>query len=994
MIRCPKCNALNRESSRFCDQCGAPLKNAERVEASDSTDVFSPKDVPFVNDTHSNKGESSEDEDSATRIKGLSLPSKPRSAEKSSTGTGLTGWLSGLEPDESTLPSSQEEENSEDAGLPDWLADLMPEAAPADSDFSAPAEDNVEEEELPDWLGEISSVEMSPAPEADIETRPESSDNLAPDLSEEDWLSSGLLTEAPEDRTSEGRSAEVSEAGEHESRPASLAQPPPEARSPKAPAAFASDLPDWLEVLSDTSLQIEASPVSLPLPDWIVEMTDHEGSVTASGTRELPAWIEAMSDSDLPVSPQFKPGTSKDLGPDEGPSDVVSGHEPEAEELPDWLSELAPEEEAEAPEAVAPAMEAEEGELPDWLSGLAPEEEEETPEAVAPAMEAEAPEVAPPAMEAEAEERPAPALPELDMDEGEMPDWLMGLAPGATETVDRLRPGEEGALAAEAEEEEELPDWLKHPVGEEGAERLPPSELELAEEEAFEASPEMEALEEEEEIPDWLLGFSESERPSSAGEGLPADELVRAEVPEWLQQLRPPGTGPLPEEGADIERPGAEAALATEEEAEGAYPSELDIEFDVPPEEEGGPPRADIPEWVRVLRPTGREPRKFGIETPGPTEAQGPLQGLRGTLPPTTIMDVPSEFQPSLRPTIPQNIIEQARLWQELLEQPRGTERIIKRPRVRLGWRETVSRLLVTAVLLVAVFIAIALVSQGQFISRAPQSAGAQVLREAIDTLQAGDKVIVAVEYGASQATEMDYIANALFSHLRDRDVHVILASTQPEGVGLAEHLAATTGIAQVSTVSTLPSSMTTSPPTSPLTSALALSPTASITTSLAVTRGLVSSSASMTTSGALTSTRSVAISSREGMVHYLPGSASGVLDFLQSTADADMLLVLAASPERLRWWIEQNVVVNALPVGMGVSASTMPLIAPYLETRETAGWIVGLADVVAYHESRGLRFEHFSGKLDALMLTHWAAVGLLVLGSIYSLIAGRKGAG
>jgi hypothetical protein len=711
---------------------------------------------------------------------------------------------------------------------------------------------------------------------------------------------------------------------------------------------------------------------------------------------ELPDWLSGLAPEEEAEAPEAVPPAM----------------EVEEGELPDWLSELAPEEEAEAPEAAAPAMEAEEGELPDWLSDLAPEEEEpEAPEAAPPAMEAEegelpdwlselapeeeaeAPEVAPPAMEAEAEERSAPALPELDMDEGEMPDWLMGLAPGATETVDRLRPGEEGALAAEAEEEE-LPDWLKHPVGEEGAERLPPSELELAEEEAFEASPEMEALEEEEEIPDWLLGFSESERPSSAGEGLPADALVRAEVPEWLQQLRPPGTGPLPEEGADIERPGAEAALVTEEEAEGAYPSELEIEFDVPPEEEGGPPRADIPEWVRVLRPTGREPRKFGIETPGPTEAHGPLQGLRGTLPPTTIMDVPPEFQPSLRPTIPQNIIEQARLWQELLEQPRGTERIIKRPRVRLGWRETVSRLLVTAVLLVAVFIAIALVSQGQFISRAPQSAGAQVLREAIDTLQAGDKVIIAVEYDASQATEMDYIANALFSHLRDRNVQVILASTQPEGVGLAEHLAATTGIAQVSTASTLPSSMTSSPPTSPLTSALALSPTASITTSLAVTQGLVSNSASMTTSGALTSPRSVAISSREKMVRYLPGSASGVLNFLQSTADADMLLVLAASPERLRWWIEQNVVVNALPVGIGVSAATMPLIVPYLETRETAGWIVGLADVVAYHESRGLRFDHFSGKLDALMLTHWAAVGLLVLGSIYSLIAGRKGAG
>jgi hypothetical protein len=339
-------------------------------------------------------------------------------------------------------------------------------------------------------------------------------------------------------------------------------------------------------------------------------------------------------------------------------------------------------------------------------------------------------------------------------------------------------------------------------------------------------------------------------------------------------------------------------------------------------------------------------------------------------------MDVPSEFQPSLRPTIPQNVIEQARLWQELLKQPRGTERIIKRPRVRSGWRGTVSRLVVTGVLLIAVFIAIALVSQDQLISqvpqRPPQSAGVQMLSDAIDALQPGDKVIVAVEYGASQATEMNYIANAIFSHLQDRNVQVILASTQPEGVGLAEHLAATTGIARAPNFNGLSSSAE----LPLLTSTLNISPTESVTASLAVTRELVSDS-----------------SLERSRTHYLPGSASGVLDLLQSTTDADMLLVFAASPERLRWWIEQNTLVNALPVGIGVSASTMPLIAPYLETRETKGWIVGLADVVAYHESRGLRFDHFNGKLDALMLTHWAAVGLLILGGIYSLIAGRKGA-
>jgi len=134
----------------------------------------------------------------------------------------------------------------------------------------------------------------------------------------------------------------------------------------------------------------------------------------------------------------------------------------------------------------------------------------------------------------------------------------------------------------------------------------------------------------------------------------------------------------------------------------------------------------------------------------------------------------------------------------------------------------------------------------------------------------------------------------------------------------------------------------------------------------------------------------------------YLPGAYAGIADFLvrQEAQDAKLLVVFAARADRLRWWVEQNAAlevrtsagVHSLPMGAGVSAATAPLVKPYLDLRNARGWMVGFADAVTYTTWRRIPNQAFNRQVDALLVTHWVAGSLLLLGLSYYMISGRKG--
>jgi hypothetical protein len=172
-----------------------------------------------------------------------------------------------------------------------------------------------------------------------------------------------------------------------------------------------------------------------------------------------------------------------------------------------------------------------EGEVPDWLADMAPVEEPS------------------------AEEEPA-AEP---LAEAEVPDWMkeLALAAGvvAHEAAEEKDVAEEEAaiepLAEPVPADAELPDWVTEMIAPEG---VAPADEEL-----------VLAPSDEVEVPGWLLAPAEAEEQVAApSASLPEGDLVQAEIPDWLEAMRPgvAAAAVAPEEERQVETTGLLAGIA------------------------------------------------------------------------------------------------------------------------------------------------------------------------------------------------------------------------------------------------------------------------------------------------------------------------------------------------------------------------------------------------------------------------------------------------
>ena len=921
--------------------------------------------------------------------------------------TGLPDWMADLDAD--VGDESPEPEAEAEADLPDWMTGLaaesptsQPAAAPDDMpDWmmadDSPATDAFDEATDAEWEDDAAAYE-SYAVEVELPPWLEAiADPAAPEPQGTDALPAWILSRADADAPT---SADVSDvppdwwpavAGTASVAPVSRERPkppPPQPRKAPAPAptaapapkpkpAPADDLPDWLGGLDLNDDAESAAPAPSPapapdgdLPDWLggLDLDDDAGddapapSPAPEPDDDLPDWLGGLDLDDdaevaAPAAPVLAPEPAEDI-PDwlrgidleedeeEAAAPAVPAPAPEpAEDIPDWLRGIDLEEEDEEEEAAAPAAPASAPEpaedIPDWLRGIDLEEDEE--EVAAPAAPAPAPEPAEDipdwlrgididddaddAAPAAPTPEPASDMPDwlggLDLDDdaddaapaaptpapepaADMPDWLRGLDLEEDEEEEAAPVVSETAtlLMEDDLESAEMPDWLSNLGSEAARDEETPAPATSGPQPSEAPAPEAE------EEPDWMEHLTPA--PMGKSSKIPdeiADNLARAEVPQWLRGLQPSGTGPLP--------PLPETTASLPEE----FPSEDD----------SGLARADIPDWVQQLRPapdaTGAGLAEGAMRRPAETE--GPLAGLSGVLTALPAVDMPSDHQARTGFAMADAIVQQAQLWQELLENPRSVERPVAQQDHRLGAGAKVARVLVALALLLAVVGGLLL--QEDRLSQSPLHPGISDMSTLIQALEPGNTVVVALEYGAAEAVEMSLLTDELFSHLLERQVNVIAVSSLPEGAGLVHDLMATEAISNH-----LPS----------------------------------------------------------GHTAYLPGTYHGITAFLDTSEvrAADMLLIFAARPERLRWWIEQYKVADiGAPVGIGSSASLGPLVAPYFETPGVTGWLVGFRDVVAYRELRGLPNRFFGSMLDVVMLAQWAAAALLIFGLLYQLAAGRK---
>jgi hypothetical protein len=131
----------------------------------------------------------------------------------------------------------------------------------------------------------------------------------------------------------------------------------------------------------------------------------------------------------------------------------------------------------------------------------------------------------------------------------------------------------------------------------------------------------------------------------------------------------------------------------------------------------------------------------------------------------------------------------------------------------------------------------------------------------------------------------------------------------------------------------------------------------------------------------------------------YRPGGATGVAQLL---ADAEtrtgtrpgLILVLAAQPAPLRWWVEQTRALygreGAPPIVAGVSAALGPVAGPYLDAEQLGGAVSGLSGAAAYEALQGAPGQA-TGRFSALAAGHAVIVALMLAGAVIYTLAGPR---
>lgn len=376
-------------------------------------------------------------------------------------------------------------------------------------------------------------------------------------------------------------------------KPLVVSQPSEEPES----APFSSDeeesIPDWLKDLRSQDDQKPDREEEQPAEetgeaDWLKQLRDQSFTGEeehAAGDSDVAPFINEASglerlEKTEPQDASAAPPEEMLFAEREKEINWQSSAEPaDEDELPDWLSAVAPEtapqeqgeEKFELPE-VEPASLTDEP-LPDWLSSLAPAEEQETPiwlpEAGSESLSTadfEADEEAAPEEDQEAAEEPG----EEEVQDEE-PAWIKELKADRVEDVLPIQEPGEGEEEEPGLEKAELPDWM----------------VDLQENQAAEEA-------EVEELPDWLAK-SEQETPPETGKAELPDWLTSLEAPE-AEEAAPPeelpewmGSLQVEEAEESLEVP-VEEAEGPEQEAPPEWLAELDKEFSAEPVEESVPP--------------------------------------------------------------------------------------------------------------------------------------------------------------------------------------------------------------------------------------------------------------------------------------------------------------------------------------------------------------------------------------------------------------------
>lgn len=193
-------------------------------------------------------------------------------------------------------------------------------------------------------------------------------------------------------------------------------------------------------------------------------------------------------------------------------------------------------------------------------------------------------------------------------------------------------------------------------------------------------------------------------------------------------------------------------------------------------------------------------------------------------------------------------------------------------------------------------------------------------LHAQIESLDRDAPVLVAFDYDPSTIDEMDVLAQAVVRHLMERGVRVVAVSLLPAGPATSQGLLD-------SVAADVPGYLG------------------------AYGRRYVNLGY---LPGQAAAIRLLGHSVQMALPRDFQGNAVAdleVMDGITAISSFDLIVVLSAAQDTLRWWIEQASAPYAIPMGAALSAAVEPLARPYYETgsRQLVGLVAGVQGAAQY---------------------------------------------
>lgn len=781
------------------------------------------------------------------------------------------GWLSGLGFDaEEPKPSGGEtlnwdqpvepepERQSSGFGMTDFLSGLdekpsgQPEAE-SSFDFSMPAQDDAAQRGEAggfDWSQFAAANEETPAPSSGAGTEEPSAG----------WLSGLQAETSPEAGPGDG------EGGDWFQRFDSAAEATPE-------PAGEPGIPEWLR----------GGPGDASAP-----------AAAPSGEEGLPSWLSGdFGATDQPSAPAEPPTMA------ETPPAAETG-------LPDWLSGGQEQEAAGAAAAAA-------GAIPIWLSGE--EEPPEEPSSLSMSFDAAEPAV-------------TEAAPEAADVEAELPDWFSSF-------------GEPSEQVAESEPSvsDTQPDWLAG-VAE------TPMVVEQPQAEAAEPAP---APFIDENVPDWLRDFNAQQPPASDVSASPLIGMEEMALPQGESE-QPFGMEELPDWLAeDAATRAAETSASDRVAAQAGEEQEL--------------ARADLPEWVRDMRPIESlvpgEP--VAAENDQRVERAGPLAGMPGVLPAEEMV---SHYRKLPTYSVKLRVTEKQRSHAALLENILAQETQAKPIPPQRSLAPRVIMHILVALLLLFALSAPRFFEMEALVVPAGAPGELQDMFKTIDEAmsQQTAPVLLAVDYEPGLSGEMRLTAAPIVEHLMTRNANLVVVSTVPSGPALAQRLLTDAGKnhtaynleTQIVNLGYLPGG----------------------TISLLEFARQPQLAAPVTLYGA-------------------SAWQNPVLSQVVELQDFSQVIVLTDSPETGRAWVEQvQPLMGDVPLLMVASAQAAPMLEPYVQSGQVAGMVSGMLGGLMYGQQAGQASSavspHFASYQIGVLLAFFLVLAGGLVSGVRAMIAGR----